>query len=197
MNTYHENQVPWPPDRPVTASRKSGPFATNLSDACERIEQAVSAFTRKGRGWRTKELWIYADGDVGIKGRFLANQRGIRDPRVAVEFDLDGAKYRIVADRYIEPWQNLAGIAEYIKAIRAQERNGIFTASEMFASFASLPARSHWSSVLGIELPATRAEIDAAYRRLAKQMHPDVGGTDDQMADLNAAYEQAKEEVSK
>lgn len=197
MITYHENQVPWPPDRAVTESRKNGPFRTNLSDACERVEGAVSAFTSRGRQWRTNELWIYVDGDLGAKGRFIANQRGIRDPRVAVEFDLDGLKYRIVADRYVEPWQNLAGIAEYIKAIRAQERNGIFTASEMFASFTALPARAHWSSVLGLNLPVTRGEIETAYRRLAKQRHPDVGGSDDEMAELNAAYEQAKEEVAR
>ncbi len=32
MNVAHENQVPWPADRGITASRKSGPFRTNMVD---------------------------------------------------------------------------------------------------------------------------------------------------------------------
>ena len=195
MNVFHENQVPWPPNRTVTADRKNGPFRTSMSDACDRVEKAVSAFTRTGRSWRTKELWIYADGKLGTKQRFLANQPGVRDSRVAVEFDLDGTKYSIVADRYFEPWQNLAGIAEYINAIRAQERNGIFTAEEMFATFAALPARSPWWEVLCIESFAPLADAEAAYRRLAKSRHPDSGGSDDAMAELNAAIATAREEL--
>lgn len=197
MNVAHENQVPWPAERGVTASRKSGPFRTNMVDACERIEREVSAFTRAGRNWRTRNLTIYAECQLGAKLRFLANQRGLLDPRVAVEFDLDGQTYNICADRYIEPWQNLCGIAEYIKAIRAQERNGIFTAAEMFASFASLPSGRdrHWSEVLMVPRDATRETIDRAYRDLVKRLHPDVGGNSDDMAALNVAYDQAKAEV--
>jgi len=197
MIVEHENQVPWPAGRGITASRKSGPFKTNMTDACERIEREVGAFTRAGRDWRTRSLRIYAECQLGVRNRFLANQRGLLDPRVAVEFDLDGQQYIIVADRYVEPWQNLCGIAEYIKAIRAQERNGIFTADEMFASFAALPsARSrHWSEVLMVPKSATREQIDRAYRELVRKLHPDVGGDHEEMVLLNVAYDQAKAEV--
>jgi len=36
-------------------------------------------------------------------------------------------------------------------------------------------------------------ELKAAYRRLAKQMHPDYGGSKEAMADLNNEYEKAFE----
>lgn len=197
MKVYHENQVPWPVERSVTQDRKSGPFRTNMIDAATRIEEAVSAFTKNGANWRTKELWIYADGDMGIKGRFLSNQRGIKDPRVAVTFDLDGEEYKIVADRYIEPWQNLAGIAEYIKAIRAQERNGIFTAKEMMATFAALPApkaRRPWYVVLEVSDQTPIEVVHAAYRTLAKKYHPDSPeGDHEKFVELAQAYETAKE----
>jgi hypothetical protein len=168
-----------------------------MVDACERIEREVSAFTRSGRNWRTHNLTIYSECQLGAKLRFLANQRGILDPRVTVEFDLDGQIYNICADRYVEPWQNLCGIAEYIKAIRAQERNGIFTAAEMFAAFAALPSgrHRHWSEVLGVSRDAGREAIDKAYRALVRKLHPDVGGNADDMAELNVAYDQAKSEV--
>jgi hypothetical protein len=197
LTVYHENQVPWPIGREITKDRKSGPFTTSLSDACARIEKEVGAFTKHGQPWRTRELWIYADGEIGAKTRFLANQRGIKDPKVAVRFDLDGTEYNIVADRYIEPWQNLAGIAEYIKAIRAQERNGIFTAQEMMATFAALPdpnAKRPWWVVMGLPEGAPLEAIEMTYRTLARQLHPDVpGGSTEAMQELNRAYDEAKE----
>ncbi len=195
MTVYHESQVPWPAGRAETADRKNGPFQTNMANACDRIEKQVEMFSRST--WRTTELWIYADADSGAKGRFLSNQRGIRDPKVAVSFDLDGTQYNIVADRYFEPWQNLAGIASYIEAIRAQERNGIFTAQEMMASFAALPApprKRDWFEVLAVSPSAPREVIDASYKALAKKLHPDVqGGSTEAFQELQGAYEDAKE----
>lgn len=187
MNVFHENQVPWPADKPVTAERKNGPFRTSMSDAATRIETEVGAFTRPGKNWRTTELWIYADADLGARNRFLANQKGLRDPRVAVQFDLDGKTYKIVADRYFEPWQNLAGITEYIKAIRAQERNGIFSADEMMASFAALPPKRRWFAGL-----KSREAVTDRYRELAKKHHPDAGGNSDDMAAINAEFAEVK-----
>lgn len=190
MNVYHENQVPWPADRALTTARKNGPFRTSLADACKRVECAVSAFTKAGSASRTNELWIFADGELGAMGRFLANQRGLCDARVAVRFDLDGIEYNIVADRYIEPWQNLAGIAEYIKAIRAQERNGIFTASEMFVAFAALPGSRDWfAGCSGAE------QVKSRYRTLAAEHHPDRGGDTAVMAEINAQYAAARGEA--
>jgi hypothetical protein len=43
--------------------------------------------------------------------------------------------------------------------------------------------------VLGLPPTATPAEVAAAYRRLAKQWHPDRGGGDQRMAELNVAYD--------
>ena len=51
--------------------------------------------------------------------------------------------------------------------------------------------------VLGVERGASQATIKAAWRRLAREHHPDVSGRDDtatraatrRMAQINAAYE--------
>lgn len=195
MNVYHETQVPWPPSRKPKATRKNGPFQVNIVSAADRVEDAVRKFS-KGT-WRTKELWIYIDGgQVGARNAFLANQRGILSPRVCVRFDLDGHEYNICADSYTAPEQNLAGIAAYIESVRAQERNGIFTVEEMMHTFAALPARVHWSEVLGLPRDARMSAIESAYRARAKKAHPDVeGGSHEAMSALNAAYEEAKAEV--
>lgn len=42
--------------------------------------------------------------------------------------------------------------------------------------------------VLGVAKDAPFAEIKAAYRRLAKRLHPDIGGDPDAFADVAAAY---------
>jgi hypothetical protein len=45
--------------------------------------------------------------------------------------------------------------------------------------------------VLGLAFPCTKAEVTAAYRRLALKRHPDQGGNLDQFIELQAAYDQA------
>jgi DnaJ domain len=51
-----------------------------------------------------------------------------------------------------------------------------------------MPGESHYE-VLGVEITATDAEVRAAYRRAARDHHPDAGGDDRRMQDLNAAWQ--------
>ena len=44
-------------------------------------------------------------------------------------------------------------------------------------------------AILGVEMNSTREEVDKAYREKAKAAHPDVGGSNIEMAKINAAYE--------
>jgi hypothetical protein len=44
---------------------------------------------------------------------------------------------------------------------------------------------------LNLSFPCTLAEVKAAYRKLAKQAHPDQGGSHEQFLALQTAYEQA------
>ena len=46
-------------------------------------------------------------------------------------------------------------------------------------------------AVLGVAPGSSDRSIRAAYIRRSKQLHPDLGGTDEAMRDLNAAYEAA------
>jgi hypothetical protein len=43
-------------------------------------------------------------------------------------------------------------------------------------------------ALLGIEAGATKRDIKNAYRRKARKLHPDKGGSDEDMKHLNAAY---------
>lgn len=46
-------------------------------------------------------------------------------------------------------------------------------------------------SLLELSFPCTVAEVKAAYRELAKRVHPDQGGSHSEFLELQAAYEQA------
>lgn len=52
---------------------------------------------------------------------------------------------------------------------------------------AAVPAPSHYE-VLGVATTATADEVRAAYRRAARDHHPDFGGDGLRMQDLNAAW---------
>jgi DnaJ-class molecular chaperone len=43
-------------------------------------------------------------------------------------------------------------------------------------------------ATLGLERGASKREIKNAYRRMARKLHPDKGGSEDAMKTLNAAY---------
>ena len=43
--------------------------------------------------------------------------------------------------------------------------------------------------ILGVEMNATKEEVDKAYKEKAHEMHPDKGGNDRDMMMLNAAYQ--------
>ena len=52
----------------------------------------------------------------------------------------------------------------------------------------SLPPTDPYQ-VLGVPITAKAAEIKAAYRALVKQHHPDAGGDEHRILELNAAWE--------
>jgi len=64
---------------------------------------------------------------------------------------------------------------------------------QAFAGYLALPASTEdWWLVLELLPTATLVEVEEAFRRLAKEAHPDVGGTHEAMARLTAAREIAR-----
>lgn len=140
-----------------------------------------------------------------ISTDFQLNQRGEpslskgrpSDNGVAIYLRRVGRPYVMACDRYERAEENMRSLALAIEAMRQLERHGGGVMMERaFQGFAAIaaPAPQHWTAVLGLPATATRADIEAAFRRLARERHPDAGGSDAMMAALNAARDQALKE---
>ncbi len=123
------------------------------------------------------------------------------DPGAAVYWKPnDKAPMRCMAiDRYDRVADNLAAIAATLEAMRAIERHGGATILDRaFLGFAALPekASQHWRETLGIQGAATLDLVESRFKALAKLRHPDVGGTDEQFAEIQQAREAARIELA-
>jgi hypothetical protein len=129
---------------------------------------------------------------------YAQQAKTLDDPGVAVYFKLAGKPRVLACDRWNSAADNMAAIAGHIEAIRACDRYGVGSMEQAFAGYTALPpdASTDWWLVLGVTASATRDQIDEAYRRLAREAHPDAGGSHDAMSRLNAARDAAKKAVA-
>ena len=119
------------------------------------------------------------------------SDRTVPDPGVAVYWRKGKDTRCMAIDRYDRVADNLAAIAATLEAMRAIERHGgAEILDRAFTGFVALPAPEQWWQVLGVAENATGEDIDAAWRRLAAQHHPDRGGDSAQMARINTARDQ-------
>lgn len=124
-----------------------------------------------------------------------AMQQRLADPGVAIYF-VRAKKQQVMArDAFLTVHDNLHSLALAIQAMRALERHGgNVMMDRAFDGFAALPppaARATpWWQVLDLQPDAPEWMIEAAYRHHAKTKHPDAGGSESAMAELNRAREE-------
>lgn len=181
----------WPDNMPRTppARRVRSPFRT-------RYEQAVKNVTKSLQGFQ-KDSGLRIDNPVMSSNRDLMDRLKDNDPGVAVWFQMEGQWVAFGVDRFPDAASNIQAIHHIIEARRTELRyGGLAIVRQTFKSFLALPAPAgkHWSDVLGVPRDAVREEINTAYRNLAAERHPDRGGSDAMMAELNAARDAALKE---
>lgn len=179
----------WPQQFPRTKYRENGLFKTALPAAIKNVNTSLNGFS-KNSGKSLKNLVISSNVTLGVSAP--------ADPGVAVWFEWDGLQVCIPVDRYRSVASNLQAIHHIIEARRVELRHGTLAlVRATFTGFLSLPAPAgkHWSDVLALPRDAKRADVDAAYRRLASARHPDKGGSDEAFAELNAARDAALKDV--
>jgi hypothetical protein len=131
-------------------------------------------------------------------GMFYADWRMPADPGVAVYFKRKGKPVCFACDKYSRIEWNVHAIGLTIQAMRQIERCG---ASDMmdraFTGFAALPETTErpWRVVFDFEGTPSLPRVEQRFRELAILRHPDRGGSEAAMAELNRARDQARAEL--
>jgi hypothetical protein len=202
----------WPAGRPRTADhrrarakfhsqrREQSPYGGPLirregvSLATAR-DDLLAELTRLG----ARNVVLSTNLKLRTDGLPLAGQRQPDDPGVAVYFRYNDRPVCFACDRWNRVEDNLVAVAKTIEALRGIDRWGTGDMVEAaFTGFAQLPAARvalrPWYSVIGVSNQTATADVEAAYRLKAKELHPDRGGDHDAMVELNDAYERFKRE---
>lgn len=181
----------WPAGWPRTAKPVRSRFDVTLAQARDELLDEIG---RLGGA----HVVISSNLPTRRDGLPYADRRAPADTGVAVYFVLEGRQRVFACDRWDDVGDNIRAIQRTLEALRGIDRWG---ASEMmaraFEAFVALPpAPSCWTD-LGLErATATREMVAAAFRRLAKDAHPDHGGSAELMARLTAARDAAMDEIA-
>ena len=183
----------WLQHFPRAKYREAGRFKTQLASAIKNVQTSLRGFASDS-GKKLENLVISSNVTLGHDAP--------TDPGVAVWFVWDGLQVCIPVDRYSSVASNLQAIHHILEARRVELRHGTLAlVRASFTGFLALPAptgQRPWWVVLGVDrATVTREGCKAAYRTLASKVHPDKGGTQEAMAELNRAQEQALQEIAR
>lgn len=180
----------WPLGFPRAKNHRASQFKTSLAGALKNVQDSLRLFGNDS-GKPVTNVVISSNVSLGM-------QRPA-DPGVAVWFTWEGEQRCFAVDIYAKPEENLQAIHHVLEARRTEMRHaGVFMAKAAMAGFAAAllaPGMKPWWDVLGLPQSANLNAIQARYRELAAERHPDKpGGSEAMMAELNAARDAAVKE---
>lgn len=181
----------WPDGVPRTSAGRrltSSPFRTAYDKAVENVAHSLIGF-QKDSGLKIEHVVLSSNVD-------LINRRPA-DPGAAAWFLMDGQWVAFGVDRYSKVEANVQAIHHIVEARRVELRyGGLAIVRQTFRAFVALPSpgSKSWWDILQVRPDASRDVIEGNYRRLARERHPDSGGSDVMMAELNAARDAALKE---
>jgi len=127
-----------------------------------------------------------------------------KEPGAAIYFTLNGRQMVVAQDAFDSPAVNLRSLTLAIEAFRTLGRHGGGAMMDRaFDGFTALPPPSGmkpkrpWWQVLRYSEDLddreflSVAEVEARYKSLAKRYHPDAGGGEAEMRELNVARDEA------
>ena len=132
--------------------------------------------------------------ELKLDGQPYANRTPPKDPGAAVYFRFREKPVTLACDKWDRVEDNVWAIGCHIEALRGQERWGVGTIEQAFRGYMAIPERTgmDWWTVLGVAINASLEQVEEAYRAKARIAHPDCGGTNSAMAQLNLAIEEAR-----
>jgi len=191
VNVAFSYPLKWPAGQPRNQAPEKGRFDTPLLRAAQGLEDELRLM---GAQWPT----ITCNLQIRQDGLPYARQGCVEDTGVAVYFEWRGRELVFACDRWTRVENNVQAVRLTVQALRGIERWGSSDMmAQAFAGFKALPEPAQdepWWETLGLSPEATLEEINQAYRRLAKENHPDAGGLLERMYRINRAVIEAREE---
>jgi hypothetical protein len=197
--TIEAYPLQWPDGWPRTAF--------NLRESDRRFGGHVRGLTMgRARDQLLDELRLLEARDIVISsnvplrsdGLPYSDQRRIEDPGVAVYFTLNKRPQVMARDHFISVAGNMRSLTLAVEAMRQLKRHGgshmMERAFTGFTAIAPPDWKKPWREVFGVK-PDWHGDITALYHEKARNRHPDVGGANTLMVELNTAYAEAKREL--
>lgn len=201
----------WPAGWPRSQSTKSANFGTQetttgdtggtwkkkrdltMADAMKRLAYELGRL-----GVERDDFLVSTNLRLNMAGMPRQDQGEPADRGAAVYWQRGGKPQTVVAvDLYDRVRDNIAAIASTLKAMRDIERHGGARLLERaFTGFTALPSAgpdappSCWE-ILDVAPGAAREAIISKFRELAKNAHPDLGGTKEAFERLCKARDEA------
>jgi hypothetical protein len=151
----------------------------------QTLQELEAEFTR----------WGVRDWDVNYPrgARLSSGHQTEADRTVNLSYTRNGQTVKLAMATQQRAVDNLRVLYLAIEAIRLNEKRGI--GEVVAAAYAQLAAPRDPNSpytVLDVAEGATLATAEAAYRAKARQVHPDSGGSSEQMKRLNWAITEVR-----
>jgi hypothetical protein len=197
--TIEAHPLAWPVGKPRTPRHKIEKSRFDPYGRAAEVTNVREELQRLG----ARNIIVSTNVRLRRDGLPYSGDRAPDDQGVAVYFDYAGGQKCFACDRWKTIEENLRAIFKSIEAIRGLERWGSKSfVDAAFTGFSALPApgqhsKRSWRAVLDIkgEVTPTRGEVITAYRAASLRAHPDHGGSNDAMAEVNAARAEALAEI--
>jgi len=202
----------WPDGWDRSTYPREGNFSGDrtLTQAVRELYEELSRKDSSGKSFARDIEITCADG--------TANPTRHIDSGAAVYFTRpspDGPEDQhvvLACDKWRDPAHNVWALVLHVRALRGLLRWGVGTTSQAFAGYVALPPSPDaapyvpppegtpdalvyggpWWEMLGFRFkPKGIEDVDAAYKNLARKVHPDVGGSETLMQNLNVARDEA------
>lgn len=177
--------------------RRASTSAYKVSETTARVDLVHSIELFGGR-----DIVLSTNIKLRHDGLPYANQSRLDDPGVAVYWVDRQTKqpWALACDKYTHIRDNYRAIGLTVDGLRLIKRSG---ASQLlnraYKGFAALPAstKKPWRAVFGYDADEqpTYKDVQKRYYRFARENHPDHGGSNAAMHDLNDAIADAKKEL--